>query len=195
MRVLSLVARQAAELLLRFKREEARRVVDQIAAKELSHRLKNVLTMVQSIARQSRKTTSSTAEYASAFDERLAALARAHAVLAETDRNSASVRAVIAEQVLPLAAGQFSLEGPDAIVGPDAGYVLALVLHELAVNARKHGALRDQDGRVEINWTLDQGHQLLLHWTERGGKPVSSPVRQGFGTALIDNLVRPADRT
>lgn len=191
LRVTSLYARQAAEILVRLRAEEERRSDQELVAKEMGHRLKNVLTIVQSIARQSRQAGSGLGAHSSAFEERLFALARAHGLLAENRWEAANIHAIISEQVTPIAGQQVKCDGPAISLGAETAYSLTLVLHELAVNARKHGALKNSDGCISITWKLNpSGDRAELQWIEENGPPVTPPSRLGFGGVLLNNLGR-----
>ena len=190
-RVLGLYARQAAEILARLRQEEEQRAVQGLVAQELSHRLKNVLTIVQALARQTLKNGSELEAHAAAFEQRLAALARAHSVLAQGQWDTAPVSDIVAQQTVAGGDPRIELLGPDLIIGSEAAYVLGLVLHELGANARKYGALSADTGRVSITWSRNKSATgVRLTWVESGGPAVAPPTASGFGTVLIDNLVR-----
>ncbi|MVA54965.1 HWE histidine kinase domain-containing protein [Agrobacterium vitis] len=155
---------------------------------ELSHRLKNTLAMVQAIAGQTLKDVSEK-EAVNAFLARLHALGAAHDVLLRQNWSAAKMRDVI-EKVLALHADgdRIYVDGPDLALGPKAGLSLSLLLHELATNALKYGALSNNSGRVSIKWWIadnDAIPTLSMTWTESGGPTVSEPTRKGFGSRLI----------
>jgi two-component sensor histidine kinase len=188
----TLYARQAAEILARLKREEALKVSrnkQTLAAKELSHRVKNVLTMVQALSRESMKGATGLSEYAEAFEARIKALAHAHEALSESEWHSITIARLLTEQLATNGSSQFVLSGPDVSLNADQAYVLSLVFHELGVNARKHGALSLDTGRISIEWGITP-EGTYLKWMEAGGPLVSVPHHVGFGTALIRDLTR-----
>ena len=155
---------------------------------ELAHRLKNTLAIVQSIARQTLRDVADR-EPVQAFDRRLLALSRAHDVLLQKSWSAAQIRAVM-ESVLTMQADldRFALDGPDLDISPQAALSLSLLLHELATNALKHGALSAGSGTVRIAWRTEDGATptLVLDWQESGGPAVSAPNnRAGFGSTLI----------
>ncbi|OLP50280.1 GAF domain-containing protein [Allorhizobium taibaishanense] len=155
---------------------------------ELSHRLKNTMAMVQALAGQTLKDVTEK-EAVNAFIARLHALGAAHDVLLQQNRSVARMRDVI-EKVLGLHAegNRICLEGPDLALGPKAGLSLSLLLHELATNALKYGALSNDVGQVSVQWQiadLDGVATLSMTWTESGGPPVVEPTRKGFGSRLI----------
>jgi two-component sensor histidine kinase len=191
MHVTSLFARQSAETIARLKAEEAIMCVEKIAARELSHRLKNLLTMIQAIARQTLSGSSELKDFGRRFEARLSALSRAHDVVVEGPSRAASIYAVLREQLLVSGDSQVRFDGPDVQVPADAAYPLALVLHELYVNAQKHGALSTATGRISVSWHLDPAENLLyLDWVERGGPAVHPHSTKGFGSALMRSLNR-----
>ena len=157
--------------------------------RELSHRLKNTLAIVQSIAGQTLRNISET-EAVEAFTRRLLALSRAHDVLLDRSFMAAKMRAVM-EGVLALQADldRFAFDGPDLDISPEAALSLSLLLHELATNALKYGALSASAGRVRVSWRTEGDGtmpHLVLDWTEEGGPPVTPPSnRVGFGSKLI----------
>lgn len=164
--------------------EEEQAVLNQ----ELSHRMKNTLAMVQAIAGQTLRDVADRSAVA-AFGARLQALGAAHEVLLKQSWSSAKMREVI-DKVLALHADgrRISIDGPDLSLGPKAGLSLSLLLHELATNAIKYGALSNDLGKVAVRWSIDDGEDdplLCMTWTESGGPTVSEPTRRGFGSRLI----------
>lgn len=161
---------------------------------ELNHRVKNTLTTVQSIARRTLRTAGSLAEAESALAERLVAVARAYDVLTREHWKGSSVAAVLASAIGGYShAGRVTFDGPDFWLSPSSSVTFSLIVHELAVNATKHGALSDDHGRVDIGWTVGEdaeGAVLTLHWRESGGPAVKPPERNGFGTDLLRRLTQ-----
>jgi PAS domain S-box-containing protein len=160
---------------------------------ELNHRVKNTLATVQSIAAQSFRGTDPVA--LGVFNARMMALSSAHNVLVEDNWESASLRSVIERALAPhllaeVDTDRFALAGPDERLHPKVAVTLAMALHELMTNAAKYGALSVPEGRVVVTWTLqpcEDGRQRLdLTWRERGGPPVTTPTRRGFGSRLIE---------
>ena len=147
---------------------------------ELAHRLKNTLAMVQSIARR----TFDGCRGIEAFHARIRALGDAHAVLLCQPGDAVPMRRMI-DTLLAPHGDRFDLDGVDVELGPRTTVALSLVLHELATNAVKYGALSGPAGRVSLQWRLDEG-ELRVRWRESGGPPVTPPVRVGFGSRLID---------
>ncbi|KAB0676283.1 GAF domain-containing protein [Aureimonas leprariae] len=156
--------------------------------RELAHRLKNTLAIVQSLATQTLKDVPERAPI-EAFDRRILALSRAHDVLMQKSWSAARMRDVMAG-VLTIQADldRFAFDGPDLDIGPQAALSLSLLLHELATNALKYGSLSSLNGRVNLAWRTEDGAEpvLVLDWAETGGPQVVPPSnRGGFGTKLI----------
>lgn len=175
------------------KRNEA---LQQLLIGELNHRVKNTLATVQAIAAQTVRRASSPAEFAVSFNGRLQSLARTHDLLTHSSWAGADLASLVRDQVVlgGPEGGRVALAGPHVFLEPQAALHLALVLHELGTNARKHGALSLPHGRVSLHWEVrtlsDAGaaanRELRLHWQESGGPPVSVPSSHGFGTTLIE---------
>ncbi|MDP4027309.1 GAF domain-containing protein [Methylobacterium sp. NEAU 140] len=155
---------------------------------ELAHRLKNTLAIVQSIASSTLRGVTERGPV-EAFERRVLALSRAHDVLMQKSWTVAKMRAVM-ESVLAMQADldRFALDGPDLDISPQAALSLSLLLHELATNALKYGALSATAGKVRIAWRTEEGQApaLVLDWSESGGPAVTPPSnRGGFGSKLI----------
>jgi PAS domain S-box-containing protein len=159
---------------------------------ELNHRVKNTLTIVQSMAGQSlRHISDENRPKAQAFEDRLFALARAHDVLTRENWEGAELREIINEVVEPYLRQKtkhIEIEGPRLRLIPRTALAIAMAIHELATNAAKYGALSVPSGCVLITWTItpDDMPRLVLRWQERDGPPVTAPTRRGFGTRLIE---------
>lgn len=164
---------------------------------ELQHRLKNVLTLVQSIANQTfRQATDVTAASAS-FAARLEALGRATDVLTATSWRAATVREVAETSLASLEhlADRVALSGPDVELEPNVCLALALAFHELATNACKYGSLSNDRGQVSLDWSATEGSddapgRFKLQWQESGGPTVVPPTRTGFGSKMIERSLR-----
>jgi two-component sensor histidine kinase len=171
-----------------------------ILVREVDHRAKNILAVVQSVLRL---TPRDQPEAFAAAETRVAGLARVHSLLAEGGWSGADLRAV-AERELAAYGTVFSgaeggptvsLDGPPVALAPSAVQPLAMVLHELATNAAKHGALSIPGGQVKVRWTVGrrkgEDGLLRLRWAEAGGPPVAGPpARRGFGTRVVEATVR-----
>ncbi len=158
--------------------------------KELSHRVKNTLATVQSIAGQTARGAGSMSDFRQAFAARLQSIAASHDLLVKFDHRKVPLTALLRGQVRPYTAREqsLSLKGEDILLPGDAAHSLGLILHELATNASKYGALSTEEGQVEVTWLCVYEHpfrKLHLTWAESNGPPVQEPTRQGFGTTLI----------
>ena len=170
---------------------------------ELRHRVKNLLATVGALAGETETEGRSAEEYRDAFLGRLGALVRAHELAFTTEEGGgdagggADLAALVAGVLEPYADGAEAVEvegGPAVALEPRRTQALALVLHELATNAVKHGALSVPGGRVRVGWTVGEaegaaGTRLLrLRWREAGGPRVAPPASRGFGTHLIETV-------
>jgi PAS domain S-box-containing protein len=159
---------------------------------ELNHRVKNTLATIQAIANQSLRRAASPADFVLSFGGRVHALARAHDLLVKSEMKGSDIADVIREQVLlgPALDQRISFSGPSVTLDSRAGVHLALVLHELATNARKYGALSVPGGRLTIDWRVEvMGPDLLISWREAGVPQVNAPSAHGFGTTLIERTL------
>ena len=165
--------------------------------RELTHRSKNLLAVIQAMARQTARHAGSTQSFLTQFGARLQAMAASHDLLVREDWHGASLTELIRSQqaiYLDRDDAQVSMNGPDVVFKPEAAQNLGLALHELSVNAARFGALTVPDGRIAISWTRhgeDAGHGLEIDWQERFGPKVKPRRKQGFGSIVIEkNLAR-----
>jgi two-component sensor histidine kinase len=164
---------------------------------ELDHRVKNVLASVMSMASQTLRSAPSPDAFRTGFNGRLMCLSRAHDLLAAHAWRGAPVAEVVEEAMRPFEtfASRLSAAGPAVILAPEAASGLLLILHELADNAKAHGAWNNGRGRVRLDWEIDgtaEPHRFRLSWREQGGPPPREPQRRGFGSRLIEaGLARP----
>jgi len=152
---------------------------------ELNHRVKNTLATVQAIARTTVRSVDNLAAFREAFEPRLLALSTTHDLLTATSWQGAALRDVLLSELEPYAPGKYRLQGRDVELTPGETLALGLVVHELATNAAKYGALKAEAGCVTVRWRV-AGGELRLTWRETGGPPVVPPTRQGFGSRLIE---------
>ena len=162
---------------------------------ELNHRTQNTLATVQAIAVQTLHGVADK-EVVDAFTGRILALSKAHGLLGRENWEGVSLRNVIDQILEPFGlqdrrVARFTVEGDDVRLPPKAALTFAMVFHELATNAAKHGALSDDAaGRIDIAWQVEptpQGDRMRLRWQESGGPPVPPPGRKGFGSRLIES--------
>lgn len=180
------------------EREEAQRQAEgqrDVLARELEHRVKNLLSVVQAIARRTFSDGIELPEARRTFQDRLNVLARAQTVLTSRQRSGTTIAEAVRSAYEPFAgldAGQITASGPDIPLGPEANLALSMALHELLTNAMKYGALSVSDGRVSIEWAVQDAKSsecLHLRWSEHDGPPVVSPERAGFGTIMIKQML------
>ncbi len=158
---------------------------------ELSHRVKNNLAAVQSIAAMTARGSSDMGEFLQAFLARLSALARAHDLLARNAWQAMDLHTLLSNALDAFGARRVVLAGPPVTLDARQSLAVGLMAHELATNAAKYGALSQAGGRVEIGWAIPASQRRLeVAWTESGGPPVRRPERRGFGTRLIERSVR-----
>ena len=154
--------------------------------------MKNSLSVVQAIARQTfAKIVPPQA--IETYSIRVRALAGAYDTLLAEERESAGINTIIERAVAPHhepGDNRFRLDGPTISVPPKAVAALSLVLHELATNATKYGALSNLTGHVELTWR-EQDERIHVDWTEHGGPPVTKPEREGFGTKVVSRAFTP----
>ena len=160
---------------------------------ELNHRVKNTLAMIQAISSQSLRHAKNPADFVSSFGGRVQALARAHDLLTATKLQGANLLDVVREQVTlgERDDRRIRCSGPSLLLDPQVTVHLALVLHELATNARKYGALSVPDGRLAVHWEVraSDRRSLCLEWEESDGPKVSAPRARGFGSTLIERTL------
>ncbi len=156
---------------------------------ELNHRVKNILALIKSVVSQPVDPARDLADYVGSLKGRIMALAQAHDQVVRNDGGGA-LRDLLESELRPYReAATISLDGPDIGLDARAYSVLALVLHELATNAAKYGALSRPTGELKVNWRLDEDSTCEIHWQERGGPPTTAPTRKGFGSVLLTRSV------
>lgn len=154
---------------------------------ELTHRVKNTLTLVMAIAHRTIAASKDMGEFRTAFGRRLEALAATHSLLASDVWNGLTLEELIAVELAPfvtVGSERVKLTGVDVRVVPDAAVALGLIFHELVTNAVKYGALSGENGRIAIS-AAQQDDRIEIVWREHGGPPVMQPEKMGFGQTLI----------
>ena len=172
---------------------ERKRSEEQIAtlAREAEHRTKNVLATVQSTVNLSQSKTLDGLKRA--IEGRIQALANVHALFVKSRWNGAELSSLVVQELAPYLHDKESranIDGPQLLLEPNVAQTIAITLHELATNAAKYGALSVVKGRVEVKWSLATDDRLILTWTETGGPAVKKPTRQGFGTRVMERMIR-----
>ncbi|WP_237214547.1 sensor histidine kinase [Falsiroseomonas oryziterrae] len=160
---------------------------------ELDHRVRNLLAVVQAALRLTPK--GDPEAYARAVEGRIAALARAHGMLAAARWGGSDLRDLLAGELAAFLDGRrVELDGPSVMLPARITQALAMTVHELATNAVKHGALSGPQGRIAVSWAVSphgtEGPLLSIRWAERGGPPAAAPRRRGFGSRVLDAAIR-----
>jgi PAS domain S-box-containing protein len=163
--------------------------------READHRMKNILTIIQAVARLSARASKSRDDFLAAFDQRLLSLAASHDLWRMEGGTEIEIARLVRAQLMHFADDdwtQIAVSGPDVALPAAHSQALGLVLHEFATNALKFGALSRPEGRVNISWTdVDPEGVVTLDWRESGGPPVPSERGAGFGTGFVTALLAP----
>jgi PAS domain S-box-containing protein len=177
--------------LTKHKADEAK---SKMLIEELSHRVKNTLSTVQSIVWQAIRTASDPKLVKKAIESRLFALSRSHDLLTRENWDSAGLFDIVHDALEPFRgadgrAERIIIKGENIRFSPKSALALGIVFNELATNAVKYGALSNEAGSILIEWTKEPspaGARLLLHWLEKNGPPVTTPSHSGFGSRVIE---------
>jgi PAS domain S-box-containing protein len=173
----------------RKRAEEARRILNA----ELDHRVKNALATVSAVVSHTRQGSRSVDDFVAALEGRICSMATTHALLSSRRWEGISLAELVRRELAPYAAGKNTeIRGPEVILNPGAGQAIAMVLHELATNAAKYGALANSGGRVSVHWdgqSNGSSSDLVIEWRESGGPPVAAPNVSGYGTSIIRDLI------
>jgi two-component sensor histidine kinase len=159
-------------------------------AREAEHRCKNILATVQATVHLTQADT--VQDFKRALNGRIQALANAHSLFVESRWTGADLRTLVGQELSPYCQGdpgRARIEGPAIMLEPSTAQMIGVCLHELATNAAKYGALSQPNGHVQIVWSRTLDGLLVLSWSEVGGPPVAPPSRQGFGTAVIRQMI------
>ena len=161
---------------------------------ELDHRVKNTLACVAALAHSTRDTAKSMDDFVRVLDGRIQSLANTHSLLSRNRWQGVSIAELVREELAPcMKDGNTLIDGPDTILAAEATQPVSMVLHELATNAAKYGALSNSHGRVSVFWRKhsngDARSKLVLEWIEAGGPPVIVPNHTGYGTSVIRELI------
>ncbi|MFY9835588.1 MAG: PAS domain S-box protein, partial [Xanthobacteraceae bacterium] len=161
-----------------------------ILAREAEHRVKNVLATVQATVNLSQSKTLRGLK--GVIEGRILALANVHALFVESRWKGAELSSLVQRQLAPYLQdnARAHIDGPQVLLEPNTAQTIAVILYELATNAAKYGALSRAKGRVEVKWSLALYDQLRLTWTEKKGPVVKKPTRRGFGTHVMERMIR-----
>lgn len=159
---------------------------------ELNHRVKNTLMVVQAMAFQTFRGPDANSEPVVAFTQRLRAVSGAHDALSRSNWTGTMLSEIVRQGIIICDDGRsrVAAHGPEVVLSANVTVSLVMVLHELATNAMKYGALSNENGRITVRWaTDDTRRELTIDWIESGGPPVREPSRKGFGFRLINEAV------
>ncbi len=161
----------------------------ELLAREVDHRARNALAVVQAIVRLTK--ADDIRGYVAAVEGRVRALAHVHDLLSQARWQGADIYKLIAEEMAPFSEGdpaRLTLNGPAIVVDANRAQTISLALHELATNAAKYGALSEPQGKVHVGWSVENG-SLTIDWREADGPAVEPPTRSGFGSKIINASV------
>jgi PAS domain S-box-containing protein len=161
-----------------------------VLGREAEHRTRNVLTTVQAMIHLTRAETAS--DLRDAIEGRIQTLANAHALFVESRWVGADIHNLITQELAPYHQdndARVRIEGPKVLLEPNTAQTIAVTFHELATNAAKYGAL-STEGCLKVEWSHSEDGRVVLRWTEAGGPLVSPPTREGFGTRVIENMIK-----
>lgn len=162
-----------------------------ILAREAEHRAKNVLATVQATVHLSESDTADGLKHA--IEGRIRALANVHRLFVESRWAGAELQSLVSQEVSPYCQDgetRVWIAGPTLLLEPETAQTIAITLHELATNAAKYGALSVPAGKVRVEWSRALDGRVVLRWTEADGPPASPPTRHGFGTRVMESMIR-----
>ncbi|KAB1078448.1 PAS domain-containing protein [Methylobacterium soli] len=163
--------------------------------RELHHRVKNTLATVQAVLNATVRSSNSIPDFARILTGRITSLAKTHTMITDGVAQAVVFRQLVESEVLAYENGRdgrLSLHGPRVVLPSELAVPIGMALHELTINAIKHGALAHADGRIEVTWSVEQGQsgqQLRWMWNEHDGPPVALPTRDGFGSRVLNRVL------
>jgi two-component sensor histidine kinase len=167
----------------RLHSEERKRT---LLIRELEHRGKNTFAIVQSIVRQ---TLQDQKELAEVIVGRIKSVSATNDIITKSDHQTAGLQSILERELYPYGRGRIALRGPDAQLDAELARSFSLIVHELATNAAKYGALSEPSGQLSVVWSVKSG-RIELDWSETNGPAVSKPVAPGFGARLVARLLK-----
>jgi two-component sensor histidine kinase len=168
---------------------------ERVLRHELQHRINNMLTTIRAVARRTRARSETLDNFAKSFDDRLAAIARTHALLSRTEMGAVSMRELLALELSAHGAVEgenLTQRGPELLITAKQAQGLSMAFHELATNAVKHGALSVDNGRIDVSWETKASsarNQLRIRWRETGVTIEREPARRGFGSDILERSI------
>jgi two-component sensor histidine kinase len=188
--MIAAMAIAALSLLAVLVHRQAKR--EAVLMAELEHRVKNTLAVVSTVIERARDDTQSIDQFLSSLRGRIQSMARTQTLLGQSTTQSISLADLVRTEVGPYAtASNTEIHGPAVYLLSAASHAVAMVLHELATNAAKYGALSQPGGHVSVQWrqTSDPSPMLRIEWKETGGPQVAAPAREGYGSSVIRDLL------
>ncbi len=161
---------------------------EHLLIREINHRAKNMLSVVDAIAHQT--AIKSSEDFLERFSERIQALSANQDLLVRNEWNGVEIEDLVHAQLAHFAdliGSRIAVQGPKLRLRAASAQAIGLALHELATNAGKYGALSTEEGHVDVSWGTTDG-ALAMSWTEHGGPPVCRPERRGFGTIVMETM-------
>jgi two-component sensor histidine kinase len=158
---------------------------------ELNHRVRNMLTVIGAIAKQTLVHTDSPVRFTEAFLGRLQAMANSYNLIAKEQWGGISLDDILKSELASISASRVEVSGPEVRFTPPHAVALGLVVHELAANATQHGPLATPEGRLSVTWSIVDD-RLIIVWRELGGVGVKAPERRGFGLQLVERQIASA---
>ncbi len=162
-----------------------------LIGRELEHRTNNILARVEAVINLTKADT--VPEFFRALQNRIGALARTDKLLSKAGQGVIQFKCLLEQELAPYKFrhdGSVRLEGPDFALTPQGAEAFGLVFHELATNAAKYGALSHVEGHLTVQWSRAPGDRVRIQWSEAGTRPVMPPLHSGFGTRVIDTILR-----
>jgi two-component sensor histidine kinase len=162
-----------------------------VLAREAEHRAKNLLANVKAMVHLSHSDTSEGLK--KAIEGRIEALAKVHSLFAQSRWTGAELGSLVQQELSPYSRDRGTrtrIDGPPVMLNADLAQSVAVALHELATNAAKYGALSVEKGNVRVEWSRSADGRVVLRWIEQGGPPVKPPTRKGFGTYVMEAMIR-----
>ncbi len=167
---------------------------ERLLMRELDHRMKNTLQVVQGVIRRTARSHDSVDAFETSLLGRITTMARAHDLLARERWLGADLRTIVLQEIQPFEESRsITVTGPPIRINPKGALAFALAMHELGTNAIKYGALSVADGRLDIDWSLEEADEdrcLIFHWRESKGPHVAAPERRGFGSLLLERSIK-----
>jgi len=162
-----------------------------LIGRELEHRTNNILARVEAIINLTKADT--VQDFFTAVQNRIGAMSRTDKLITKGRAATIGFKRLLEQELSPYSTwhdGGISMDGPDCLLGPEGAEALGMVFHELTTNAAKYGALSHAQGKLAVHWAHDGAGKMVITWSESGGKNVTIPTRRGFGTRVLDAIIR-----